>query len=106
MRERRKELRSPAYIGGRASFFREQSTADVLIRNVSASGAKLVVDNGSFIPDNFKLTIRKWQAGYRARACWRRHDEIGVEFEQELANNMPNLLSLERRTRQIEAANT
>jgi hypothetical protein len=86
MRERRKVQRWPAYLGGRASFLSEKSTADVLIRNTSASGAKVVVHNCRFVPDIFKLTIPKWRAEYRVRACWRHYDEIGVEFEQ--ANDM------------------
>ena len=80
MLQRRKETRRLAYLGGRASFFRRQSTADVLIRNTSDSGAKLVIDNGDFLPDDFDLEIPAWRATFRAHACWRRHREIGVEF--------------------------
>jgi hypothetical protein len=105
MLERRKVQRWPADIGGSASFLSENSTADVLIRNTSNSGARIVVHNSRFIPDNFKLTIPKWQAEYRVRACWRHYDEMGVEFEQECANDMPTRLSLARRTKQLEAKN-
>jgi hypothetical protein len=105
MRERRKEQRWPAYIGGRASFFCEQSSADVLIRNTSASGARLVVHDGRFIPDNFNLTILKRQAEYRVRARWRNGDAIGIEFEQVNAKDMPALLALKRRSKQLEAKN-
>ena len=80
MSERRKEYRSLAYIGGRASFCRGQSSADLLIRNTSGSGAKLVVDNGHFVPDEFNLVIPKWQTEYCVRACWRSYNEIGVKF--------------------------
>ena len=82
MSERRKENRCRAYIGGRAFFYRGQSSADVLIRNTSTSGAKLIVHNSQFVPDNFKLMVPKWQAEFRVYTCWRRHEEIGVEFEQ------------------------
>lgn len=82
MNERRKEKRWLAYLGGRVSFSRAQSSADLLIRNVSASGAKLVVDNGNFIPDNFNLRIPAWQVEYRARARWRRYNTIGITFEE------------------------
>ena len=83
MGERRKEQRRLAYIGARASFFRGQSSADVLIRNMSLSGAKLVVHNGNFLPEDFNLMVAAWQTKYRVRACWRRYDEIGVKFDQE-----------------------
>jgi hypothetical protein len=82
MGERRKEQRRLAYIGARASFFRGQSSADVLIRNMSPSGVKLVVLNGSFLPEHFNLMIAAWQTEYRVRTCWRRYDQIGVKFEQ------------------------
>ena len=81
MREMRKEERRLAYLGGRASFFRGQSSADLLIRNTSVSGAKLIVHNGSFVPDKFNLMIPAWQTKFRVRTCWRRYDEIGVELE-------------------------
>jgi|ERR1035437_4348990 hypothetical protein len=105
MQERRKVQRWPAYIGGRASFLSEKSTADVLIRNTSTSGAKVVVQNSLFVPDNFRLTIPKCQTEYRVRACWRHYDEIGVEFEQECVNDMPTRLSLLRRTKQLAVKN-
>lgn len=105
MRERRKEQRWPAYLGGRASFFRGQSTADVLIRNRSDSGAKLVVENGRFIPDDFNLTIPDRQTAYRVCARWRRYNEIGVEFEAGRADDMPTPLSSARRIKQLKTKN-
>jgi hypothetical protein len=105
MRERRKEQRWPAYLGGRASFFRGQSTADVLIRNRSDSGAKLIVHDGRFIPDDFNLTLPERQAEYRVCTRWRRYNEIGVEFEAGGADDMPTPLSSARRIKQLKAKN-
>ena len=87
MSERRKDRRRLAYIGGRASFFRREASADVLIRNMSSSGAKLIVHNGNFVPDKFNLIVPAWQGEFNARVCWRRYEEIGVKFEHALAAN-------------------
>lgn len=80
MEEQRKHQRWPAYLGGRACFSRNQSTADVLIRNTSESGAKVVVHNGVFVPNRFTLQVPRRNKEYRAIARWRRGDEIGVEL--------------------------
>lgn len=80
MQDRRKEQRWPAYLGGQAIFFHRLSTADVLIRNTSASGAKLVVCNGHLIPNEFSLNVARREREYRVKTCWRRRDEIGIQF--------------------------
>jgi len=105
MQERRKEQRWRAYIGGRVSFFHGRSTADVLIRNTSSSGAKIVVHNGRFIPDQFDLTVPQWQTVVRATARWRRRDQIGIEFERPHKNEAPIPISLGRRLKQLESKN-
>jgi hypothetical protein len=87
--DRRKEQRRLTYIGGRASFFHGRSSADLLIRNTSASGAKLIVQNSNFIPDKFDLMIPMLQAEFSVCACWRRYNEIGVEFERAHIEGMP-----------------
>jgi hypothetical protein len=84
MLERRKEQRWPAYLGGRIVSERRESTADCLIRNTSASGARLVLHQAALLPAQFSLQIPTRQAELRVRICWRRFDQIGVEatFEQ------------------------
>lgn len=105
MRERRKEQRWPSYLGGRASF-RQQSTADCLVRNISATGAKLIVRGGRFVPDEFELTVPQRDTIYRARARWRSLDEIGVELEAASHEaNAPVPLSLARRLKRAETEN-
>ena len=80
MQDRRKAQRWPAYLGGQAIFFHRQSTADVLIRNTSGSGAKLVVGNSDFIPDEFSLKVARKEREYRVQTRWRRGDNIGIQF--------------------------
>ena len=105
MHERRREQRWPAYVGGRASFFREQSTADVLIRNRSESGAKLVIYDSRFIPDFFNLKISDRGTEYRVCARWRRYNEIGVEFEPNCADDLSTSPASARRIKKLKATN-
>jgi PilZ domain-containing protein len=105
MRERRKTQRLPAYLGGQVAFFRRRATADCIIRNTSATGAKLVIQNCSFVPDEFELTIPQRQAEYRVRARWRGVNEIGVELEPLQTSDAPVPLALVRRMKRLEAEN-
>jgi hypothetical protein len=105
MREKRNEQRWPTYLGGRISFLKGQATADCLIRDKSENGAKLIIFNGRFVPDDFDLMVRQRDAIYRARARWRSRDEIGVTLEPANAAAQPIPLSMMRELKQIEAEN-
>lgn len=81
MRER-KETRSKTLKGGRIVFLNGSATRDCAIRNVSASGARLVMESVQGLPDEFKL---EFEDGTR-KACfvrWRKFMEMGVEFKDE-----------------------
>ena len=105
MQERRKEGRWRTYLGGRATFMRGQSTADVLVRNMSTSGARLVIHNGRFVPDRFNLTVPQWHREVRATTRWRHEDQMGIEFEQLRPAEAPTPISFVRRIKQLEAKN-
>jgi hypothetical protein len=105
MIERRKEPRTRSYLGGRIAFNGRRSTADCLIRNTSASGARLVVDNNAFVPDTFELHVPQRQAGYRARMKWRSISEAGVEIERFADAGPPIPLEPTRRLKQLEHEN-
>ncbi len=104
MRERRKEQRWPAYMGGRASFLDGQATADVLIRDTSSTGGRLVVHNGRLIPDQFNLAVTQWETEVGATVRWRRQNHIGIDFEP-AEKDMPGPTALARRVRQLESKN-
>jgi hypothetical protein len=80
MLERRKSQRSPAFLGGVIVFSQDRASAQCIIRNRSDSGARLIVHNPSFVPDEFELTIPQQQMALRARARWRGCDGLGIEF--------------------------
>ena len=105
MLDRRKQQRWPAYLGGRIAFSKRFAAAECLVRNTSAAGAKLVIHNGGFIPDEFDLMIPHRRAEYRVRARWRSLDAIGVEFTRAQNADAPIPISLARRMKRLEREN-
>jgi len=55
------------------------STLDVLVRNLSETGARLKVSSIVGIPDRFELRFDDGRQ-FNCRTVWRRTDEIGVSF--------------------------
>jgi len=90
--EKRYALRTRCLRAARCVFNNGCSDYSVLVRNVSATGAKLTGDDLFRLPDEFELQIAN-AAGVatarRVRRVWSRADSIGVEFlepERELAS--------------------
>ncbi len=66
--------------GGKIIFGNLMSTFECKMRNVSDTGALLMVDNAANIPDAFFLAI-DFQPGRRpCRVAWRKVNQLGVEF--------------------------
>ncbi|RAI44347.1 PilZ domain-containing protein [Rhodoplanes roseus] len=80
--ERRKQRRSPSYLGGRVVFSQQNLRADCVVRDRSEGGALLFVEGAERVPDSFDLTIAKTQAHYRVHTRWRRSDALGVEITE------------------------
>src|SRR5262252_2206358 len=80
MQERRKEGRSPAYLGGQITTDRRLIAIDCVVRNTSGAGARLVVPHATLLPDVFELHIPKKNSAYRVRTCWRGERDVGVEI--------------------------
>jgi hypothetical protein len=104
MQERRKEQRWPAYLGARIIFAGRQTTADCVVRNTSAGGARLVVHRAALLPDEFCLQIPKRQVELKVRTRWRRQEEVGIEMIP-VAVTEPVDLEVVRRMRELEASN-
>jgi hypothetical protein len=71
----RTEIDEPAYIsvGG--------SSTSCRVLNISAEGAAIEVPNPSFIPDRFKLMIKRDRVIRYCRIVWISANSIGVAFE-------------------------
>ena len=57
-------------------------SAECLVRDISASGARLELSGEVTLPDRFDLHIPKRNLTYRATMRWRKGKEIGVVFEE------------------------
>jgi hypothetical protein len=105
MQERRKERRSPAYLGGQITTDRRLIAIDCLVRNTSGAGARLVVPHATLLPEEFELHIPRKNSAYRVRACWRRLEDVGIEIMPLAACDAPVPLALARRVRTLETEN-
>ncbi|GEO87141.1 MULTISPECIES: PilZ domain-containing protein [Alphaproteobacteria] len=80
MDERRAHPRLRALKGARVVLPGGHSTFDCMIRNLSPSGAKIILESTVGVPDVFQL---KFEDG-SARPClvkWRNATEMGVAFQ-------------------------
>jgi hypothetical protein len=78
--QRRSVPRHRALKGGRILFNRGSSSIDCTIRDLSADGAKLVVESVLGIPSEFELLLDQ---GTQSRLCirrWNSQKTIGVQF--------------------------
>jgi len=64
--------RLKALIAARIAFNNGQSTLDCLIRNLSDTGAKLIVSAAGTLPECFDLIVAPKSLTRRARIAWRR----------------------------------
>ena len=67
-------LRGIIYYNGRSA------AADCLVRDISATGAKLELSENVIIPDLFDIYIPKKGGTLRAAVQWRHGDLVGIAF--------------------------
>lgn len=133
MSEHRRELRQRTFLKGRIIFNNGASSMDCLVRDMSASGARLALSQSAILPDSFDLLIPAKEKTYRSSLCWRRSDGVGIVFADEstgavqrsfnavpaptaTASVLPEpapakddsvtILQLQRRVSELEAENT
>jgi hypothetical protein len=80
MAERRSNSRQKSFLQGRVFFNNRRHSADCLVRDVSARGAKLVFSSAVALPDAIELHVSNKEASQHAEVLWRRGKEIGVGF--------------------------
>lgn len=79
----RRAPRRRCLLQGRCIFNKGYSDLNVLVRNISATGAKLTGDQLQFLPNQFELRIPNSSGGvatYLVKRVWTRPDSIGVAF--------------------------
>jgi hypothetical protein len=78
MEERRASPRARRLKAGKIVLNDGYSVFECSVRNVSATGACLLVGNGFLLPGDFKLTLDGDTR--RCDVIWRRPDRMGVSF--------------------------
>jgi uncharacterized small protein (DUF1192 family) len=79
--ERRQSPRQKAFLKGRIN--NGLGDVDCLIRDLSATGAKLMFSGGITMPPVIDLHIPMKKQSMRAKVQWRNGDEMGVSFIEE-----------------------
>ena len=78
MEEKRKhprtEINEPAYVSSGGSVM------SCMVRNISAEGAAIDVENPAFVPPSFKLVIARDSTVHECRIIWIQKNRIGVTF--------------------------
>jgi hypothetical protein len=69
-----------SFLRAQIIFNNRMSTIDCIIKNISATGAKIALNDTFAVPTEFDLYIPQKSRGHHARLVWRDKDSIGVEF--------------------------
>ena len=80
MSERRNSTRQKSFLRGCIYFNNRRSALDCLVRDISATGARLIFSDTVSVPDMVDLHIPQKEQMLRAHVEWRHGEEIGVGF--------------------------
>ena len=78
---KRKAARHRVLRGGAISFHHLGAKIDCTARNLSETGACLMVESPLGIPDDFDLVLDRENAPRRCHVVWRSANRIGVKFQ-------------------------
>jgi PilZ domain len=78
MKEKRKhprtEIDQPAYVSSAGSVM------SCTVRNISAEGAAIDVENPAFVPSSFRLVMANNSSVHECRVAWIQRNRIGLSF--------------------------
>jgi hypothetical protein len=80
MGERRHSLRHKSFLRGCLYFDKRSQALDVLIRDISDEGARIIFSDTVNVPDIVDLYIPQKEQTLRAHVQWRHGEEIGLAF--------------------------
>jgi hypothetical protein len=81
MDDRRRAQRHKTLKAARIVIDPNTSALDCIVRNLSTTGALLLVSSLA-VPDRFDLLFAANRARHQCRVVWRAMDRVGVEFKQ------------------------
>lgn len=100
--ERRQAFRRRALMNGTLRFKARSGSLSCVIRNLSATGAKLAADQAYWIPAQFELEIPHQDIRIDAHVVWRDDREIGIAFEAE-RDKVARSIQLEEKANRLQA---
>ncbi|HRE20683.1 MAG TPA: PilZ domain-containing protein [Rhabdaerophilum sp.] len=100
--ERRQAFRRRALMSGTLRFKARNGSLSCVIRNLSATGAKLAADRAWWIPTQFELEIPHQDIRIDARVVWRDDREMGIAFEAP-RNKAARSVHVEERVNNLQA---
>ena len=56
------------------------SVMSCVVRNISAEGAAIDIENPAFVPERFRLVVARDSSVHECRIAWIRQKRIGITF--------------------------
>jgi PilZ domain len=101
--ERRASRRQKSFLRGIVYFDKRRTQTACMVRDLSESGARIVLSQAIALPDMIELQIPQREEMVSARVQWRRADEIGLAFCKADAAASPRETLLINRVAELEA---
>jgi hypothetical protein len=101
--ERRASRRQKSFLRGIVYFDKRRTQMACMVRDLSDSGARIVLSQAIALPDIIELQIPQREEMVSARVQWRRADEIGLAFTRADAAASPRESQLLSRVAELEA---
>ena len=80
MPEQRRTFRKRAFMAAYVLAIDAPTPLFCLVRDMSQTGARLELSEGTVLPGTFELHITGRRRVYRAEVIWRRAEEVGIRF--------------------------
>jgi hypothetical protein len=98
-------IRQRTFLKGTVYYDNRRGSIECVVRDMSASGARLTFDHSANVPDNVELFIPNKNQTLRARVQRREPNEIGIAFEIErsLEPRRASDVELQQRVETLEA---
>src|SRR5471030_398191 len=92
-------IRQRTFLKGTVYYDNRRASIECVVRDMSASGARLTFEYPVTVPDNVELFIPQKQQTLRARVQRREANEIGIAFEVERSDEPRRASDVELQTR-------
>ncbi|MCE4226437.1 PilZ domain-containing protein [Methylobacterium sp. C25] len=87
--DQRQNVRMRTFLRGRIVYNGGASSMDCLVRDLSATGARLELSETSPLPEVFDLYIQNKDQTFRSTMRWRRDSGVGVTFDDAATKSAP-----------------